>query len=203
MKNQKNIKTGFTLIELLVVVAILGLLASIIMVSLSRARSSARDAKRIAEINQMKKAVEIYYINHNEYPPVNDTSVYGWSSFVQYLKGEGILSLNDYHKNFLTKSFSEYITPKALAAVMICPANLIPQDPLCECQPGNLTPSGGSVTHSYAYISLSDGQYYKLRTQLENSNNSILRSSLSGDFASVGDNGCDTTQGYYCLGNSN
>ncbi|HEY6020062.1 MAG TPA: prepilin-type N-terminal cleavage/methylation domain-containing protein [Candidatus Paceibacterota bacterium] len=59
---------GFTLIELLVVIAIIGVLASIVMVSLNGSRSSARDAKRVSDIRQLKYALEVYNGNHGYYP---------------------------------------------------------------------------------------------------------------------------------------
>jgi len=67
-------KKGFTLIELLVVVAIMGLLASLAVVALNNARARARDARRLSDIKQIQTALELYYLDKNEYPdPVSDT----------------------------------------------------------------------------------------------------------------------------------
>jgi prepilin-type N-terminal cleavage/methylation domain-containing protein len=52
---------GFTLIELLVVIAIIGILATIVLVSLNSARVKARDARRQSDIQQISLAMEMYY----------------------------------------------------------------------------------------------------------------------------------------------
>ncbi len=59
---------GFTLIELLVVIAILGLLATIVAVSLTSARARARDARRVSDIRQIELAMELYYAAFQQYP---------------------------------------------------------------------------------------------------------------------------------------
>ncbi len=66
-KIRKN-KAGFTLIELLVVIAIIGLLASVVLVSVNSARQKSRDAKRLADINQIAKALELFYNDAAAYP---------------------------------------------------------------------------------------------------------------------------------------
>jgi prepilin-type N-terminal cleavage/methylation domain-containing protein len=60
--------SGFTLIELLVVVAIIGMLVSVVMVSMTNARIRSRDAKRLADMNQIKAGLDLYFLNGGGYP---------------------------------------------------------------------------------------------------------------------------------------
>lgn len=59
---------AFTLIELLVVIAIIGILASLVLVSLSGTRSKARDAVRKSDLSQIKRALELYNSDNGSYP---------------------------------------------------------------------------------------------------------------------------------------
>ncbi|MEZ0208947.1 MAG: type II secretion system protein [Candidatus Paceibacterota bacterium] len=60
---------GFTLIELLVVIAIIGLLSTVIAAPIQNARKKAKDAKKIAEMDAVRLALDQYAeANDNNYP---------------------------------------------------------------------------------------------------------------------------------------
>jgi len=68
VRSTKKKSKGFTLIELLVVLAIIGLISSFIFVSLMSSKIKARDGKRIQEITQIVKALQLYWVDHEYYP---------------------------------------------------------------------------------------------------------------------------------------
>ena len=59
---------GFTLIELLVVISIIGILIALSGFGLQGARKSARDARRKADLEQMRSALELYKSDCGDYP---------------------------------------------------------------------------------------------------------------------------------------
>lgn len=63
---------GFTLIELMVVVAIVGLLASIVLVNTQRSRFQAHDAQIQSLMHQLRNAAEMSYSQSENYGAVCD-----------------------------------------------------------------------------------------------------------------------------------
>lgn len=64
--------SAFTLVELLVVIAIVGVLATIIVVSLSTTRIRARDARRASDLHQIQLALELFADSNNQTYPAGD-----------------------------------------------------------------------------------------------------------------------------------
>lgn len=61
-------KRGFTLIELLVVIFIIGILASLITGNFFTSLKKGRDAKRKTDLEQIQRALELYYEDKSVYP---------------------------------------------------------------------------------------------------------------------------------------
>jgi prepilin-type N-terminal cleavage/methylation domain-containing protein len=67
---------GFTLIELLVVISIIGILASLTLVSYTGAQKQTRDTQRRSDLNQFRNGLESYAASNNGlYPPDIDGSI--------------------------------------------------------------------------------------------------------------------------------
>lgn len=143
MYSKRSPEHGFTLIELLVVIAIIGILSTIAMTSLNGARAKARDAKRKSEIEQIQKALELYYANNNQYP-VSGGAVSpnnGWSNS------------NDSSWNALQAKLAPYLAQ-------------LPKDPV-NTSSGSPSNTGA---YSYTYYSLGYGcgqQWYMIVYRLE------------------------------------
>jgi len=85
----KNNKKGFTLIELLVVIAIIGILSGTVIVSMSGAQDSAKNARIQAGMDQLRSVAEVYrLLNGNKYG--TDAT-----NFANAAGGDGLLIKND------------------------------------------------------------------------------------------------------------
>lgn len=83
-------KKGFTLIELLVVIAIIGILASVVLSSLSSARASARDTARIQTIKQIQTGLEMYRLSTGTYPAWQGSDIRQNSCFSNGNNSDGV-----------------------------------------------------------------------------------------------------------------
>ena len=190
MTTNKNKIFGFTLIELLVVISIIGLLASIVLVALNSARQKARDAKRIADLNQIVTAAELFNSNYGFYPA-----------------SPGLATWDLMYDNFatcITTGTSCYqidnsgnVTGPTTVPNFQPVVAKIPQDP--QYVRGSTGPYDGGTVKFYwpPYPPTTyDGTKFVIRTLLEDSNNPAIKASSGGDYYNYV-NGCAAP--YYCL----
>ena len=87
-RDKKRIETqtrrgGFTLIEILLVVVIIGLLASIVSISVPRHLEKARKSKAAADIDSIGVAVQSYYMEEGKYPATLDLLTSGNDPYLE------------------------------------------------------------------------------------------------------------------------
>lgn len=169
--------TGFTLIELLVVIAIIGMLASIVLASLSNARAKSRDARRISDLRQVQLAVELFYDQVGEYPqaPGHATWSGHWAYFSQCLeRGDNCNA------------------PAGYTPVI----SKVPQDP----SRSSSDPFANDKTYYPSYHpSGRCPQSYRILAVLE-TDHSALQSDIDGSIYSTGDGLCNDNARGYCIG---
>ena len=71
MNHKRN--RGFTLIEIAVVVFVIGIIASIVLVSFIQVQKDSRDRRRTSDIVALENALSGYFRDNNEYPNVCGT----------------------------------------------------------------------------------------------------------------------------------
>ncbi len=74
-------KQAFTLVELIVVITILAILWTIAFISLQLYSKSARDSRRISDISNVKKSLELFSIKTWKYPLPDspNEATFSWS----------------------------------------------------------------------------------------------------------------------------
>lgn len=85
MKRRRAAQEGFTLIEIMVVILIIGLLATLVVQSLRGSVDRAKRTKAMADISELRTALDRYYIDNGSYP----TTEQGLQSLVDPPGGQG------------------------------------------------------------------------------------------------------------------
>lgn len=103
------------MIELLMVIAIIGLITSVFSFSFTNARKKSRDAKRIQDLGQIKKALDNYFDDHGHYPYVvggfaHSNQVANWAilqtALSPYLPNLPVDPINNATQPWITGNYS-------------------------------------------------------------------------------------------------
>lgn len=80
MVSLKQRQSGFTIVELLIVIVIIGILATLVIVTFSGVQQKARDSERKTDINAVASQLEAFYANKGYYPTITDINDSSWRS---------------------------------------------------------------------------------------------------------------------------
>lgn len=120
-------KHGFTLIELLVVVAIISLLVSLLLPSLSTAKQLAKNAVCLGNLHNVYTGVNLYTNEFNGQLPCGDpaTPYYWWWQQLASFVGIDTISLNAaaiYRSSILHCPANTSESPQSYSQVSYCPS---------------------------------------------------------------------------------
>ncbi|MFA5770471.1 MAG: type II secretion system protein GspG [Patescibacteria group bacterium] len=101
-------KKSFTLIEILVVVTIIVLLTATAVVTYTAFLKQSRDAKRKADLEQVRAAVEMYRSNNNTYPVGSWSNLSVLTSGTVYIQSVPTDPKNSTYIYYYNGSLSDY-----------------------------------------------------------------------------------------------
>lgn len=150
MVSLKNKTKGFTIVELLIVIVVIGILATLVIVTFTGIQQKARDSKRKTDINALDSHMEAFYASNGYYPTLADLQN---STFVStQLKGLDPSALTDPKGGAIAATTSPsnygYVAAASSTSTATC-SNTTASSPTNACDSFTLTAtleSGGTYS---------------------------------------------------------
>lgn len=143
---------GFTLVELLVTISVIGILATVVIISFGSATAKSRDSKRMSDLDTIASALEMYKYDKHKYPPVAHTANDNNNACWDYLYVNQVSALSG--------ELAEYLP-------------VVPSDPKPVTDPNKIGKGKGTYCAVYNYVYGSPDWYegstkaYRMETALE------------------------------------
>jgi general secretion pathway protein G len=80
MISLKKRQSGFTIVELLIVIVVIGILATLVIVTFTGIQQKARDSQRQTDIQALDSHLESYYAQNGSYPSLAVLTSSGWTA---------------------------------------------------------------------------------------------------------------------------
>jgi prepilin-type N-terminal cleavage/methylation domain-containing protein len=137
MVSLKNKSKGFTIVELLIVIVVIGILATLVIVTFTGIQQKARNSQRQTDVNAMDSHVEAYYAQTGNYPTFAQLSDATWRG--TNMKGLDPQALIDPKGNALANAQAatgvytySYVATESANANAACTATGTTDDTQCD-----------------------------------------------------------------------
>jgi prepilin-type N-terminal cleavage/methylation domain-containing protein len=197
MKKLFSKNTGFTLVELMVVISIIAILTGILTTNFTSSRAKARDAKRISDLGHIQLAIELYFDRCKQYPVPTVVSMAqpGLSAGNLLAQTTGTPP----PETTIAPSTPPTVSTLSTSANNGCPAGVTLGSYIANIP---VAPNGG--TYDYVVNNASKPTDYILHVQLEEYNEVLKDSALTGNRPFDGNFGChrgaNPVYRDYCIG---
>lgn len=76
--------SAFTIVELLIVIVVIAILAAISIVAYTGIQDRAKYSSALSSLQQIKKAVDVYYAENGTYPHAGTVGTFQWRYYCDY-----------------------------------------------------------------------------------------------------------------------
>jgi len=153
MVSLKNKNKGFTIVELLIVIVVIGILATLVIVTFTGIQQKARNSQRQTDINAVDSHVEAYYASSGNYPTYAQLNDSTWRA--ANLKGLDPAALVGPKGGTLghtsaapTGDSYEYYATESANAAAECTATGTTDDTACDTFTVSALLEGGSTVYT-------------------------------------------------------
>jgi prepilin-type N-terminal cleavage/methylation domain-containing protein len=164
---------GFTIVELLIVIIVIGILATLVLVTYAGVQAKARDSKRQTDINALDSHLETFYAQYGFYPTLCDLQTIGYGFAANCNTGPGTTLTTSF-----VETFMQGLDPSGL------------QSPMGNATTGGIAATAGnSGGWAYGYVASGTGCTNTTATTITGGapqNNSCTAFTLTADLESGG-----------------
>ena len=143
-------RRGFTLVELLVVIAIIGILASLLLPALNKAKAKAVQTHCLSNQRQVGLALQMFLDDHNDQLPPGDTNSLFLTELPIYAEGGEFNRHLGYHLSpYVPLPRAETLAGRTnLIQIMLCPGYMRSLPSNTEAR---YDPTSDNFTHAYCF----------------------------------------------------